>query len=546
MKRSQKWLSRLSRNVAKWLGNSPASGSVANRRRQQSFRPGLEHLEARELMSTTPITDMTQWAQATVTPTTAHVYLNFDGNGANIQAFQAQPGQTRDAAIQDIVYRVSEIFSPFNVSVQRITGANNYHTTGGDTTVFIGGDTNDININSTGLATKFTYSRTPWGFIDYASQFRGFDHAVNSDAYDLSYIDPMQNSTPLSQAAAANPANWTNVQSDALIAQNIAHEVGHTLGLAHVLTAPTPDTMSYNATNAYFANQTFNITDANNTGTQTVTDTYHARPYSEYQVGFYTVPLQIQTQNSFTYLEAVTGDRTADGNAHWSDPNTVDPSTHNNSAARVIGAGSNFNDWVGWDTGYNVYKLTVGATQQVHINVQPQTQLNPNIMIRDASGNLLFFNASSGVWSNAHIDFQATAGQTYYVVVGSENGSYSGMFTMNVTANPPVPNIVGASFTFTMASNPSVVVGKLQVRSEDVNTGSFTGVYTDYFGLTKSVAGSISGTQTTGGLTTSNIWFQGSAYGYYTTQFSGTLSGTGNAWPGGLRDTISNGMDWEY
>src|SRR5262245_16449702 len=109
------------------------SGKMSPRRciRKDRVRLGVEQLENRELLSSTPITDMTQWARATVKPASTVLYLNFDGNGSNIKAFQPQADQSRDVVIQDIIYRVSEIFSPFEVIVGRIKESNYYPTTGG-------------------------------------------------------------------------------------------------------------------------------------------------------------------------------------------------------------------------------------------------------------------------------------------------------------------------------------------------------------------------------------------------------------------------------
>jgi hypothetical protein len=519
--------------MASWF--KPTKQRPASRQGRRA-RPMMEQLEDRQLLSivlsSNPVTDMTQWAQQTVAPPpNRFFYLNFDGNGSNISAFQPQPGQNRDAAIQDIMYRVSEIFSPFNVTVARETGVNSYVNSAYNTTVFIGGNTNNISINqTTGLATKYTYSVTPFPYDDYASQFGGFDHQLNSDLFDLSFIDPMQTSgPPVSQAAASNPANWTNVQSDLLIAQSIAHEVGHTFGLAHVTSSPTQDIMSYDAANSYFANKTFNITDLNNTGTKLVTDAYHERPYSEYLYNGAVIPVPIQTQNSFTYLEALYGDRQSDGKAHYSDRNSVDPSSQNNASARALTPGTTFLDGVGFNTGYNVYSLTVATTQQVHLDVQPQSQLDPIIMVHDASGNLLFFNHASGTWSNAHIDFQATAGQTYSIIVGTENNNWSGSFLMSMTANAPVPNLTGALFKFTNDANPDQVIGTLQIASEDVNTGSFRGGYTSVYGVVVPVGGTVSNPTTTTGITTSNLSFGGifNSSIPVIVSYSGKLSGDG-------------------
>jgi hypothetical protein len=209
--------------IANWK-KAERAGKARQASRRGSFRPQLEALEDRRLMSitlpTAPITDMTQWARQTVPQAPTYLLLNFDGNGSNISAFQPQAGQDRDAAIQDIIYRVSEIYSPFNVTVERIQGSNNYPQSGGYTTVFIGGDTNNDTATSSTFGYKYNYSSTPFAYVDYASQFRGFDHGFNSDPYDLAYVDPMQSSTgsrPIGLQAASNPANWINVESDAQI-----------------------------------------------------------------------------------------------------------------------------------------------------------------------------------------------------------------------------------------------------------------------------------------------------------------------------------------
>src|SRR5262249_52737580 len=73
------------------------------------------------------------------------LYLNFDGaknydqKGHTIQPFQAVTG-ARERDIQEILYRTSQIFSPFNVQVVRIFGDGAFDGgSNGNTTVLIGG-----------------------------------------------------------------------------------------------------------------------------------------------------------------------------------------------------------------------------------------------------------------------------------------------------------------------------------------------------------------------------------------------------------------------
>ena len=59
-------------------------------------------------------------------------------------AFKAQVGGNLEKSIQDILYRVSEIYAPFDVQVRRVYGAGNYGTTDGSTTIFVGANSNDV------------------------------------------------------------------------------------------------------------------------------------------------------------------------------------------------------------------------------------------------------------------------------------------------------------------------------------------------------------------------------------------------------------------
>src|SRR5206468_2681808 len=117
----------------------------------------VEPLEERMVLSPMDYTDFVQYLNqgAHVGPT--HLYLNFDGFGDNVQPYThwtgtPKAGDPRGVAdpdltqrdIQEILFRVSEIYAPFNVQVSRLFGNGHYWGDGGggagETTIFIGDD----------------------------------------------------------------------------------------------------------------------------------------------------------------------------------------------------------------------------------------------------------------------------------------------------------------------------------------------------------------------------------------------------------------------
>ena len=104
-----------------------------------------------------------------------------------MSAYQADPGVDRDQMIRDIVYRVSEIFSPFNVRVSVIHGNGNFSKANGDSTIFIGDDP----ANKDGGGFNATHSYVSWNSADYPGLANGVFHVPNSNAYDLGFVDPI-------------------------------------------------------------------------------------------------------------------------------------------------------------------------------------------------------------------------------------------------------------------------------------------------------------------------------------------------------------------
>lgn len=553
-------MKRLFNNLAASLKKAyqPRPTRRAHRSERPCVAAMVEILEGRRVMSAAPITDLTQWAQQFPAPThTQNLILNFDGkhnDGQNIAAFVAPTGQSRDAVIQDVIYQVQEMFSPFNVRVERGFGDGIYSTNNGDTTIFIGGDAKNVLPTTTGgsVFTKLAASFTPSSSSDYATS-ANLNHAPNSDLYDLAFVDPMSGNFAGSKTALSNGANWTDNWSDSYIAANIAHEAGHTFGLPHVRTDgfndPTPlgastlgDLMSYNTSlpQTFFANRSLPVTNFNyvpGTGTSINTS---IQPVSHWDLGLgLELPIPIKTENTFTYLQTILGKHYSDGYDHVTDPKYVDPSSTNQHAPSsiYIGSGylattsSTFNGVMDAHEGFVGFQVSTGRTKQFHIDVS-STQVATEVMVKDSAGNLLFYNTGGfGYGAHSHIDFQGAANQTYYVIVGNQGYNSWGQssFALNISSNEPVPVITGSRFTFMNSAVSGMRLGQLTVTSEDVNTGRFGGVYTDMMGFGVPVSGSLSNivTNGSGSVTTSDFSFSASAYvGPYwaVAQFSGRMT----------------------
>jgi hypothetical protein len=374
-----------------------------------------------------PITDMTAVAQlfpAHSGPTM--LYLNFDGSSAQgVSPFQSTTGDlTRD--IHEIMYRVEEIFAPFNVQVRRYYGDGNYDgSSNGNTTIFIGDDTS----NGTGTSNTAS-SSTPMKYTDHPGEIKGITHQPNSDPYDLAYVDPVSYS-----------GGSTVSKSNATIARNIAHEAGHTFGLAHVLSRPDEDVMSYNSKNVLFVNKTLDITDLNGTPA-TPAPSHMPEWYVHYEIlgGLsYDLPVTITTQNSFTYLEAVLGARPTAGDfANVADPTAVDPSYVDGSLLNVS-VGADVHASVQQTGDYDVYNLSGPTVEQfVTVDVKQVTgsYLDPVVMVFSNDGQtLLHFDDDGGGYPNSRVTFWAGPGQSYKIVVGGYGNYSAGGYELAVSGS---------------------------------------------------------------------------------------------------------------
>jgi hypothetical protein len=469
-------------------------------RRRPSKRSGLtfESLETRQLLSASPVTQVTTTKQITaaqIAPATTtiqnmtqlaqqmislgqlkaptgptYLYLNFDGYKANPDngGMDITPFTGSAADVDSILYRTAEEFAPFNVIVQQMSGNAKFSTAAGATTIFIGNN----------LGGDFT----PGAYMDYPHSAGSTSHVVNTDPYDIAYV------------SQSFPGLSTSIDRDASIANDVAHEAGHTFGLAHVRTDgqadfPTnpnnghtyktsnpPDVMSYDSNNDFFSNTTFNVTQANGTGVD-------PSLFPDYQ------GTDITLQNSFTYLQTVLGARPTTSQIGLADEDlkvlnagiqTVNFVDHNyytatpRDQAGVVSGISSVTGTLQTSGDYAAYKLslvnlpswTPGRELVIApgANSMPVTLMvfdtgNPSSISPVTSGSLV----AAGDFSKP-IAFKPIAGETYTLVIG---GSAGGTGAYSFTAAPLQLNLAGLSFAFT--NQFGAATGTLLVNSQTDN-----------------------------------------------------------------------------
>jgi hypothetical protein len=487
-----------------------SSRTAGKRRSSKRAVHTFESLETRQLLSASSISNvtatqvgpaavlsesMTQLAQQMISsgqlkaPTgPTNLYLNFDGYKASPDngGKDVTPFTGSAADIDSILYRTAEEFAPFNVIVQQISGNGKFSTVAGATTIFVGNN----------LSGDFT----PGPYMDYPHSGGSTSHVVNSDAYDIAYVS--QTFQGLS----------TSIDRDASIANDIAHEAGHTFGLAHVRTdgktdtnpvtynpLNQPDVMSYDSNNDFFSNKAFTVTQANGSGVDpSLLPNYQGT--------------NITTQNSFTYLQTVLGARPTTSQIALTDENLtvpnvgfqtvnfVDPgyfSATTRDHAGTISSISTVNGTLQTAGDYTAYQLSlVNSPSWVpgqELAITPGSTSTPvTLMVFDTT----FASSSAGSLDVAGdfskpIAFKPVAGHTYELVVGGSAGS-TGAFSF--TAAPLQLNLSGLTFTFT--NQAGAVTGSLLVNSQTDNQiqatftppGSTTGIAVSGF-----VGGAVNG-----------------------------------------------------
>jgi hypothetical protein len=388
---------------------------------------------------TGPPVDMTSLAQLFPPHSGPTIlYLNFDGGSVHddgrtdqVTPFAPFGGDSRDQDIQQILFETAQMFAPFNVEIERIFGAGNIDRSNGDTTIFIGANSADIN-----KAGKFAAGFNPASSADTPGDNKGNDHRPNSDPFDIAFVDPV--------SGLKDPATWTTTSDAQAIAQGVAHEAGHTFGLVHVRTdglqdpaqlsqGMQPDVMSYNSPNSIFADTSFQITDWNQEATGLKFETWLTpkwnKPDPDWGWLGITDDVPIYKQDSYTYLKAVLGPRdlSADPYKHVADPFRVAADYRlREGAVWNVAAGSLVRGSILQRGDDDVFTLTTsGGPSSVTVRDTPYSTLDPVLMVYDATGtNLIAFGHGS------NIQISLPPNSTFKVIVAGGDGVSTGNYEL--------------------------------------------------------------------------------------------------------------------
>lgn len=458
----------------------------SNRRRAASTRSGRSSVNLRMEALDERVNPVTSDYSAFAGTFPRHVgstilYLNFDGwTGQNISSFQSTTGN-RSQDIQEILYRTAEIFSPFDVQVERMTGDGAMSTVNGNSTIFIGDDSD----NGTGAANVI-YASTPASNTDMPGSALGQRHVPNTNAYDWAFVDPVSS---------------LGSQSNLGIVQAVAHEAGHTFGLGHIRTVGVdnlsdnttipvfsntnpPELMSYDSPNVLFMNQTFNLTAANFVPATGTTYTPSVLPKWA-DVVFLGIPISsttMQTQNSFTYLQNVLGSPPlGDDFADVADTSSV---AQVNGVVPNVAIGPTTLGSIERRGDYDVFQFMPTSNQTLTVNAQrvPGNSVDPVLMVFDGSTLVGINDNRTASDFSSRMSFNFQAGHTYRIVVGASDcattGSY--LFWLNYpttigSINPDHsgPRVLSATLQGSTVTHP-LPTRFLVTFNEDVDPSTFS------------------------------------------------------------------------
>jgi hypothetical protein len=325
---------------------------------------------------------------------------------------------------------------------------------------------------------------------DSSSDYARVGHTMNSDAFDVGFVDPVFSTSPATSMSTLLPVMKTErdpSNSTAAyifdIRRGIAHEAGHMFGLVHVrsdnrpdfdpviypltgalnpLGSPTsiPDVMAYDVggNNQFFSNRSLSITQVN----QSSSGLQLTGPIPVYVPGEFHFPVALRTQNSFEALNAVLGIRPTDYESEVADrqlpsvdPGFADSAKHDlSTTTRYYGSLNRSGD-------YNVYNFTpqYGAPYAQRITVHATSgSIIPIMLLYDSTGQTLQrYSSPTVAGSNG---FVLQAGASYKLVIGSSGGVQTGGYYLTidrirVQASIPLPfAALGAATTASAVPTP--------------------------------------------------------------------------------------------
>jgi hypothetical protein len=290
----------------------------------------------------------------------------------------------------------------------------------------------------------------------------GTTNPRDSETYHLAFVDPSQNNG----GAVPN------------VAEAIAHEAGHTFGLAHVRTdglkdpanldnsnATIPDIMSYNrVTNLeYFADQSLTLTNKTASGDPASLPVYGFPP-----------TMTAVTQDSFVSLSQVLRSRSSDSRYHVADVGAIDYQ-HGSQYVHPDSDDMVDADSVITEQGtitrlgdYDVYRWTAPTNETINFGVTGQGGLDPLVLVYDNSGQLqwqrggnkpadstdllqadngnklLYYQHSFGVGTGS---LSVQAGNSYYFVVGAHDSASTGNYTLSINQLPSFMQLSGSNLS---------------------------------------------------------------------------------------------------
>jgi hypothetical protein len=399
------------------------------------FRPTVELLEDRivpfvvgggiiKLPSPAPLPLYTEYSQIAELfprhdgPTT--LYLNFDGwNQQGVAPFATTTGN-RDRDIQDILFRTAEVFSPFDVQVERTFGDGAHGESNGATTVFIGD-----NVRKGVGPDNTAGGLTPGQYSDFPGNVKGLTHRPNSDPYDLAFVDPID----------ARPGYSLD---NPRIVRSVAHESGHTFGLVHVDSALRNDVMNYSSGHYAlpFADVSLPVTNKN-------ADSVSDDALPKWRFNSLSPTYQPQTQNSYRFLTAVLGQRGRDNYGHVVHTDAVQYMT--TRFGPVVNVGTALDAAIERAGDYDVFRFIPTVTQTVTITAHslPGPRLNTTLLVyRDYTVDPVASDSNhSAADPRSQVTFTFQAGRTYSIVVGAVDGTSAGGYRLLVGA--PDPDMAG-------------------------------------------------------------------------------------------------------